>query len=84
MWWWSVGDEVGYLGRVKTYATGESPDAPPHPISTMANVEADIPNLYCWINVLANSSRSAFLHPLQQGHAHPTKPRAVGFANRLL
>ena len=39
----TVGSDVS--GGLKTYATGVSPDAPPQPISTMANVDADIPNL---------------------------------------
>lgn len=66
-----------------TYARGDMPEAPPQPIRTMPNVDAEMPNL-------TKRRARATCQPIgvvafaQPNITYPKKPRAVGFANLRL
>lgn len=58
-----------------TYTTGDNPSAPPQPIMTMAKVMVDITKLFASAREYCSCS---------EWSAHPTKPRGVGLAKRLM
>lgn len=62
-----------------TYATGDSPVVPPHPIMIIAKVEAEMTKL-----VIVSVPYIANFRLGGVGKTHPMNPSAVGLANRLL
>lgn len=61
-----------------TYATGVSPDAPPQPISTMANVDADIPKLCCLMYHISQFVLEQFSGPSGECVCSPYETKGSG------